>query len=96
MSERERRDVLVSRPSGRRRPPKPPVRVGGGLKELPSDELPGSRYGRGGHLSKEHIRQIERGITWPTLNALHKIAAALKRSGSAGGPKLDRDRSPEE
>jgi transcriptional regulator with XRE-family HTH domain len=33
-------------------------------------------------VSATHISQIERGITWPTVNALDKIARALKRHTS--------------
>jgi transcriptional regulator with XRE-family HTH domain len=33
-------------------------------------------------VSATHISQIERGITWPTVNALDKIARALKRNTS--------------
>jgi transcriptional regulator with XRE-family HTH domain len=33
-------------------------------------------------VSATHISQIERGITWPTVNALHKVATALKRNTS--------------
>lgn len=34
------------------------------------------------HVSATHISQIERGITWPTVNALDKISRALGRSMS--------------
>lgn len=37
--------------------------------------------GRSG-VSATHISQIERGITWPTVNALHKIARALEKNTS--------------
>jgi mannose-6-phosphate isomerase-like protein (cupin superfamily) len=37
--------------------------------------------GRSG-VSATHISQIERGITWPTVNALDKIARALKKNTS--------------
>jgi transcriptional regulator with XRE-family HTH domain len=37
--------------------------------------------GRSG-VSATHISQIERGITWPTVNALHKVATALKKNTS--------------
>jgi len=33
-------------------------------------------------VSATHISQIERGITWPTVNALDKVARALKRKTS--------------
>jgi transcriptional regulator with XRE-family HTH domain len=33
-------------------------------------------------VSATHISQIERGITWPTVNALHKVATALKKNTS--------------
>ena len=33
-------------------------------------------------VSATHISQIERGITWPTVNALHKIATALTKNTS--------------
>jgi len=33
-------------------------------------------------VSATHISQIERGITWPTVNALHKVATALKKNMS--------------
>jgi transcriptional regulator with XRE-family HTH domain len=33
-------------------------------------------------VSATHISQIERGITWPTVNALHKIATALAKNTS--------------
>jgi transcriptional regulator with XRE-family HTH domain len=33
-------------------------------------------------VSATHISQIERGITWPTVNALHKVAKALDKSTS--------------
>lgn len=33
-------------------------------------------------VSATHISQIERGITWPTVNALDKIARALKKNTS--------------
>jgi quercetin dioxygenase-like cupin family protein len=33
-------------------------------------------------VSATHISQIERGITWPTVNALHKIATALEKNTS--------------
>ena len=37
--------------------------------------------GRSG-VSATHISQIERGITWPTVNALHKVATALEKNAS--------------
>jgi len=37
--------------------------------------------GRSG-VSATHISQIERGITWPTVNALHKVATALEKHTS--------------
>jgi mannose-6-phosphate isomerase-like protein (cupin superfamily) len=37
--------------------------------------------GRSG-VSATHISQIERGITWPTVNALHKVASALEKNTS--------------
>jgi transcriptional regulator with XRE-family HTH domain len=37
--------------------------------------------GRSG-VSATHISQIERGITWPTVNALHKVAVALDKHTS--------------
>jgi transcriptional regulator with XRE-family HTH domain len=37
--------------------------------------------GRSG-VSATHISQIERGITWPTVNALSKVATALERNAS--------------
>jgi transcriptional regulator with XRE-family HTH domain len=37
--------------------------------------------GRSG-VSATHISQIERGITWPTVNALHKVATALQKNTS--------------
>ena len=37
--------------------------------------------GRSG-VSATHISQIERGITWPTVNALHKVASALEKHTS--------------
>jgi transcriptional regulator with XRE-family HTH domain len=33
-------------------------------------------------VSATHISQIERGITWPTVNALHKVASALEKNTS--------------
>jgi transcriptional regulator with XRE-family HTH domain len=33
-------------------------------------------------VSATHISQIERGITWPTVNALHKVATALDKNTS--------------
>ena len=33
-------------------------------------------------VSATHISQIERGITWPTVNALHKVATALEKNTS--------------
>ena len=33
-------------------------------------------------VSATHISQIERGITWPTVNALHKVARALEKNTS--------------
>jgi transcriptional regulator with XRE-family HTH domain len=33
-------------------------------------------------VSATHISQIERGITWPTVNALGKVAGALKKNMS--------------
>ena len=37
--------------------------------------------GRSG-VSATHISQIERGITWPTVNALHKVSKALDKNMS--------------
>lgn len=33
-------------------------------------------------VSATHISQIERGITWPTVNALHKVSKALEKNMS--------------
>jgi transcriptional regulator with XRE-family HTH domain len=83
MTEAEERSHLEPLSSGRRRPPRPPVRVAGAMADGLSDD-DGSPRGGNWPMSPEHLRQIEKGITRPTLKALRKIAAALERSLADG------------
>ena len=53
------------------------IREERGRQELTLKEV----EGRAG-VSATHISQIERGITWPTVNALDKIAKALTKNAS--------------
>jgi hypothetical protein len=79
MTRRQGQEGPVPGPSGRRRPPKPPARVGGDLKELPSDEFPGLSHGSGGHPSKEEIGRMRRSMTCTAVELQEKLSAALSR-----------------
>ena len=73
---------------GRRQPPRPPIRVAGAMADGFADDDRWPR-GRNWPVSPEHLKQIEKGITWPTLRALRKVAAALKRSPPDEDFRLD-------
>jgi hypothetical protein len=80
MKEAEERSPEPSS-SGQRRTPRPPIRVAGAMADGFPDRN-GSPKGRSRPLSPEQIKQIEKCITWPTLKAFRKVAAALRRSVS--------------
>ena len=88
MGKATRRDRRVPQPAGKRLPPRPPVRVAGGTEELGPRREPRHPTEQG-RLSQDHVGQIEKGITWPTVRALQKVAAALKRSVPVGKSHLD-------
>jgi hypothetical protein len=72
MTEAEERGHPEPSSCGQRRPPRPPVRVTGAMADgFPDDD--GWPRNRNWPLSPEHLKQIEKSITWPTAMAACKV-----------------------